>query len=191
MYNNKVVLSNGTVLIDLTGDTIVASALLSGYTAHDMAGAPIVGSCTFDVDSTDATVAASEMLEGKVGYARGARIVGTMPNKGAVIGTIATVSQKFVIPYGCHDGSGYCEIDTTEQLKIIASNIKSGVEILGVVGSYAGEAISLESKEVTPNFEGFTVLPSDGKDGLSQVTVKPIPYTETENAAGGITVTIG
>ena len=41
--NNKVVLSDGTVLIDLTADTITPAALLEGYTAHDKSGALITG----------------------------------------------------------------------------------------------------------------------------------------------------
>lgn len=43
MANNKVQLSDGTVLLDLTGDTVTPESLLSGVTAHDAAGNPIVG----------------------------------------------------------------------------------------------------------------------------------------------------
>lgn len=43
MANNKVQLSDGTVLLDLTGDTVTPETLLSGITAHDAAGNPIVG----------------------------------------------------------------------------------------------------------------------------------------------------
>lgn len=43
MANNKVQLSDGTVLLDLTGDTVTPDTLLSGVTAHDAAGNPIVG----------------------------------------------------------------------------------------------------------------------------------------------------
>lgn len=39
---NKVVFGNET-LIDLTSDTVTASVLAEGYTAHDRSGAPIVG----------------------------------------------------------------------------------------------------------------------------------------------------
>lgn len=42
MAVNKVVYGKNT-LLDLTADTIVASALLSGYTAHDKSGAAITG----------------------------------------------------------------------------------------------------------------------------------------------------
>ena len=45
---SKVVLSNGTTLIDLTADTITPQTLLVNSTAHDKSGAPIEGACTFD-----------------------------------------------------------------------------------------------------------------------------------------------
>lgn len=50
-----------------------------------------------------------------------------------------------------------------------------------------------QAKEVTPSASEQVVLPDsdDGYNYLSQVTVKAIPYVESENTAGGITVTIG
>lgn len=46
MANNKVQLSDGTVLLDLTGDTVTPNTLLSGVTAHNAAGERIVGTVT-------------------------------------------------------------------------------------------------------------------------------------------------
>ena len=92
---------------------------------------------------------------------------------------------------GFHDGSGKVGIDTDEKAKIIASNIKSGIEILGVTGSYGGEQVTAQSKTATPSKVQQVITPDEGYDYLSQVTVASIPYTETENAAGGTTVTIG
>ena len=140
-YINKVIYGNRT-LIDLTADTVEAAKILSGYTAHDKSGAPITGSCAFDVDSTDGTAAVAEILVGKTAYARGAKLTGTMPNNGSVTGTIDTVSGEYTIPMGFHDGSGKVSISSTEADKIVAGNIKSGVEILGVTGTYSGEAIA-------------------------------------------------
>lgn len=42
-YNNKIQLSDGTTLIDLTSDTVTAANLAQGVTAHDASGAPITG----------------------------------------------------------------------------------------------------------------------------------------------------
>lgn len=47
MANNKVQLSDGTVLIDLTSDTVAPDKLLGGITAHDRSGSPVVGNVTF------------------------------------------------------------------------------------------------------------------------------------------------
>lgn len=187
---NKVVYGNRT-LIDLTSDTVTKDKILSGFTAHDKSGTIITGTCDFDVNSTDATVAVAEILEGKTAYARGAKLVGTMPNKGAVNGAITTKEEQFTIPTGFHDGSGKVGIDTTEKSKIIAANIKEGVTILGVTGTLApASGVKAQSKTITPGITEISVLPDEGYDYLSTVTVSAIPTSESDNSAGGITFTI-
>ena len=187
---NKVVYGNKT-LIDLTSDTVTKDKILSGFTAHDKSGATITGTCDFDVNSTDATVAVAEILDGKTAYARGAKLVGTMPNKGAVNGTITTKEEQFTIPTGFHDGSGKVGIDATEQAKIIEANIKEGVTILGVTGTLApASGVKAQSKTVTPGTSEVSVLPDEGYDYLATVTVSAIPTSESDNSAGGITFTI-
>jgi hypothetical protein len=190
-YNSKVVLANGTVLMDLTSDTVDAAHLLSGYTAHGANGAPITGSCAFDADTSGDTLTVSEALTGKTFHARGTAYTGTMANNGAVSGTISTKAGAYTVPQGYHDGSGTVTIASTEQAKIIAGNIKSGVQILGVTGTYTGAAISAQSKNATPTFSAQTIQPDSGYDYLSSVTVAAISVTYADNAAGGKTVTIG
>lgn len=120
MAINKVIYG-GRTLIDLSGDTVTADKILDGFTAHDKKGETITGTCKYDVDSSDATAAVAEILQGKTAYVRGKKLTGTPK--------------------------------TTEQ----------------------------------------TVLPDteEGYNYLSQVTVAAIPYQESENPAGGTTVTIG
>ena len=188
---NKVVY-DGNVLIDLTGDTVAPDKLLSGFKAHDKSGAIITGTCDFDVNSGDATAEAAEILTGKTAYVRGVKVTGTMPNKGAVTGTISTKAGQYTIPMGFHDGSGKVSIDSTEQAKIIPGNIREGVTILGVAGTMSGtEGAKPQTKSVTPTSSEQVVLPDEGYNCLSQVTVAAIPYSESENSAGGLTVTIG
>ena len=187
---NKVVYGNRT-LIDLTSDTVTKDKILSGFTAHDKSGTIITGTCDFDVNSTDATVAVAEILDGKTAYARGAKLVGTMPNKGAVNGAITTKDEQFTIPTGFHDGSGKVGIDTTEKSKIIAANIQEGVTILGVTGTLApASGVKAQSKTITPGIDEISVLPDEGYDYLSTVTVSAIPTSESDNSAGGVTFTI-
>ncbi len=188
---NKVVFGD-TVLIDLTADTVTADKILTSYTAHDASGAIVTGTCDYDSNTQDATVKVAEMLDGKTAYARGARLTGTMPNNGAVSLSISTVSGEASIAQGYHDGSGKVSILATEQAKIIASNIREGITILGVTGTLSpSRSVKVQAKTATPTTSQQVVLPDSGYNYLSQVTVAAIPYVETLNSAGGYTATIG
>lgn len=192
-YVSKVIYGNQT-LIDLTSDTVDAAHLLTGYSAHGADGAPITGACTFDADTSDATAAASEILATKTAYKDGNKITGTMPNIGQQAGSITTKAQAVSISQGYHDGSGTVSISSTEQAKLIADNIREGVTILGVVGTMSGsEDVKATTKTATPYTTAKTYLPSDEGDFnyFSQIIVNAIAYSETDNAAGGKTATIG
>ena len=187
---NKIVYGN-TVLIDLTADTVTEDKILASYTAHDASGNVITGTCDFDVNSQDATVKVAEMLIGKTAYARGTKLTGTMPNNGSISLTISEVNEEVSVAQGYHDGSGKVSILETEKAKLIASNIKQGITILGVTGTLEpSSAIKVHAKTVTPKTTQQTIIPDEGYDYLAQVTVNPIPYVETDNSAGGKTVTI-
>lgn len=191
MAYNKVIYGT-TVLIDLTADTVTADKILTGFTAHDASGASITGTCSYDVNSQDATVKVAEMLTGKTAYARGTKLTGTMVNNGAVSLTIDTASGSVTIPQGYHDGSGKVSILSTEVAKLIASNIKKGITILGVTGTLEPSSeVTVQAKTATPKTTAQTILPDTGYDYLTQVTVSAIPYSEADNSAGGKTVTIG
>ena len=144
MANSKVQLSNGTVLLDLTGDTVAADKMLSGYTAHDKSGA---------------------------------KITGTMPNKGAVSGSIATKDGQYTVPQGFHNGSGKVGIASTEKAKLIPDNIKSGVEVLGVTGSYSGGG--------TPQLCGQVENFKAGLGDLSAILSWTAPSPDEDNSFVG------
>ena len=190
-YCNKVVLADGRTLIDLTGDDATAADVLYGKKFHLKSGAQGTGSCTYDSDTTDANASASEILSGKTAYVNKNKITGSMTNQESVTLEIDDVDDEITIPAGYHDGGGKAKLDATEKAKIIAENIKSGVEILGVTGSYTGEGVSARTATADPTFSSQTILPGTGYDYLSQVTVNAISVVETDNDAGGKTVTIG
>ena len=190
-YKSKIIY-DGNVLIDLTADTITAADLTSGKTAHDKSGAPITGTNTFDSDTSEDTAVVAEILAGKTAHARGVALTGTMPNNGAVSGTISTLNGEYTVPIGYHDGSGKVSINATEKTKIVAQNIRQGVTILGVQGTMSGsEDVNAQTKTVTPSASVQAITPDTGYNYLAQVTVNAIPYSESDNSAGGVTVTIG
>lgn len=191
-YVNQVGLADGTILIDLTTDTAEQADVLSGKYFHLKTGERVAGTCTYNADTSDANASASEILQGRTAYVNGNKITGEMPNNGAVSGTIATKNGTYVVPVGYHNGLGSVGIDATEQAKIIASNIKSGITILGVEGDYSGEAVTAGAVSAVPYLTAQTILPSSiSKDYISQVDIAAIAITESDNAAGGKTVTIG
>lgn len=191
-YNNKVILG-GETLIDLTIDDVTAADVLSGKKFHLPSGEPTTGSCAYDADTSDATATAAEILATKTAYKNGSKLTGTMVNNGAVTGTISTKAGQYTVPIGYHDGSGKVGISSTEQAKIIATNIREGVQILGVTGTMSGsEDVHAQSKTATPSMSQQTILPdSPTYNYLTQVTIAAIPVTRADNTAGGVTVTIG
>lgn len=187
---NKVIYG-GKVLIDLTGDTITPADLARGVTAHDKSGAEITGTSTKDSDTSADTAAASEILRGKTAHVKGKLVTGTMPNNGAVSGSIDTVAGQYTIPQGYHDGSGKVSISAAEQAKLVAKNIRQGVVVLGITGTMSTtEGLKAQAKTATPKTTEQTIIPDETYNALSQVEIAAIPYTETDNDAGGLTVAI-
>lgn len=192
-FKNKIIYG-GEVLIDLTQDDVTASDVHKGKYFHLPSGQRIEGTNTFDADTSDATALATEILATKTAYKGGTKVTGTMKNNGAVTGNITTKTGQYTVPQGYHDGSGKVGIASAEQAKLIAANIRSGVTILGVEGEMSGsEDVKETQATVTPYTTAQTIQPSDLGDfnSITQISVAAIAYNETDNAQGGITVTIG
>lgn len=96
-------------------------------------------------------------------------------NQGDVSSSITTKDQVVTIAKGYHTGGGKVQIASAEQSKLVPANIKSGVTVLGVAGTYEGEDPKLQTKTVTPTEQAQVVTPDSGYDGLEAVTVQAIP----------------
>ena len=191
---SKIILG-GEVIMDLTGDDVTEANVASGKKFHKRDGSQGVGTNTYDADTSDGNAIAAEILSGKIAYAAGQKITGTMPNRGAQSGDIADKDTPIPIQQGYHDGSGSVGIASTEKAKLIASNIREGVTVLGVTGTMSGsESVVAAQANVTPAMSAQTIMPADlgtGVNSISQVNVAAIPVVITDNAAGGKTYAIG
>lgn len=92
-------------------------------------------------DTSEANITSADVLTGKKGFGSGGEVSGGMANNGSTSGTITTKAGSVTIPAGYTSG-GSVSISSTEQSKIVAGNIKSGVTILGVGGSLSLPSIS-------------------------------------------------
>lgn len=145
-----------------------------------------------EIDTSDATATASDIYFGKTAYVDGVKLRGTMPNRASWSDTIDNVDDTITIPDGHHSGSGTVTIDPVSYSRLIPENIREGVTILGVTGTYTGGGSSSgQSKSVAPRTVAQVVTPDTGFDSLSSVNVESIAFTTNQNAAGGLTVTIG
>lgn len=101
------------------------------YTSVPEVAIPLVGGGVARfVDTNDGDVKASDILEGKTAYAKGAQIVGTIPTKEAATYTPGTTSQSIAA------GQYLCGAQTIAgDTNLRGTNILSGVSIFGVAGS--------------------------------------------------------
>ena len=95
-------------------------------------------------DTASANITSADVLAGKTGFGANGEVQGGMANNGSTSGTISTKAGTVSIPSGYTTG-GTVSISSTEQSKIVAGNIKSGVTLLGVAGSLSLPTISQDS----------------------------------------------
>lgn len=147
------------------------------------------------IDLTHDNITQEDVLENISFHSPDGLIVqGTMPNNSNLNGTIQNLNQPYTIPLGYHNGMGKVTIDANEQEKLIASNIREGIQVLGIEGTMSDiEGMKNTTLSVIPQIEEQNFIPSDLGDfnSIEQVTIAPIPIIENDNNYGGKTVTIG
>jgi hypothetical protein len=108
----------------VSGDAnLVSINIKNGVSIFGVPGSPKV------LDTTSGTAANGDLLSGKIAFANGSQINGSMANIGQQKINPGTASTT--ITAGYHNGTGYCNGDAN----LVGTNIKSGVSIFGVPGN--------------------------------------------------------
>lgn len=186
MANNKVVLADGTVLIDLTADTVATDKLLEGYTAHDRSGNLITGtavagagSAVSVVDTLDShggtirtitavslagdTVSPSVLLSGYTAHnALGEAITGTASGGGGTINlqeksaTPTTASQN-ITPDAGYDGLSKVVVGAIPSEYVIPS----GTKAISTNGTHSVSGYANATVDVQPSLQAKSATPSE------------------------------
>lgn len=147
------------------------------------------------IDLTQDDITQEQVLNGIQFHAPSGEIVqGTMPNHKDSGGLISNIDVPYTIPLGYYNGTGKVEIDPTEKEKLIATNIREGINVLGITGTMSDIAgMKNTDLNVIPKITEQVFIPTDlgNFNSIEQVTVAPIPILEKDNDYGGKTVTIG
>ena len=132
----------------------------------------------------------SDIFINKIAYVNGNKVIGSMQDNGSYNNTINSVSSEITIPVGYHNGLGKIKINTTDQAKIIASNIKKNVVILGTTGSLVTGTDTSDANAVAGNIlsgksgyvKGVKINGSIGSQAAKTVT--PSASAQTAVSAG-------
>lgn len=95
-------------------------------------------------DTSEATIAAADVLTGKKGYGASGEVSGSMPSNGSTSGTISTKTGTVTIPAGYTTG-GTVSIASAAVADCVAGNILTGKTILGTTGTLALPNITQDS----------------------------------------------
>lgn len=150
-------------------------------TAFPVSVTPDVG---YDALSKVTVTAPANLSAGNI--KSGVNIAGVTGSYAPTTQTKVTTPTSFPTVVNVDNGyDGMTKVTVNAPSNLSSGNIRSGVSIAGVTGSYTGESPSAQAKTYTPSSFPVTVRPDSGYNYLSQVTInKPTSLVASSIAPG-------
>lgn len=190
MAINKVI-RKGAVVLDLTSDTVTPETLMSGATAHNAAGDPIVGTASSGIDTSDATATSNDILANKTAYVDGEKIIGNIPSKSS--SDLTSSGATVTVPAGHYASqatktiaSGSAKTPATIITKNPTISVNSSGLITASVSGTQSVTPTVTSGYVSSGTEGtITVSGSATKQLTVQAAQTITPGTSNKTIASG------
>lgn len=168
--------------LDTSDANATAGDIVTGKTAY-VNGSKITGTLNPGVDTSDANATAADILTGKTAYVNGSKVTGSIPSVEAATITPGTLDQTI------NAGQYVAGSQTIKgEPNLLAENIKNGVSIFGVSGTY-NPSTGIDTSDATATadqiFEGATAYVQGQKitGTLAPLTNTGMYSTSVQNAA--------
>ena len=171
--------------IKIAGDSnLVAGNIKKGVSIFGVTGALD----SSGIDTSDATATAGDILSGKTAYVKGSKVTGNIEIKEGQ--RFTPTKDGTTLPAGYYSGETGKENAIKGDNNFVAANIKKGVEIWNVTGTYEGETpegIVPENIKAGVEIAGVTgTFTSDATAAAGEILASKTAYVNGNKVTGTI-----